>query len=161
MHLYYDTTLGAEISTNAPLPAHKLHAGLKPIVIVEPTLGANQVKGAASYTVNADDVTKTWAVVDVPVAVPPEVDSVAIKTVLFNTPTQGGASNMLDDAEALVATQARPVQLYWNRHTFRRDDVTLNTLAKAAPPNGFGLSDAQMDTIFVAAQAASAAGVSA
>lgn len=79
--------------------------------------------------------------------VPEEVDSVAAKTVLWEL-------GLLDAADALVASQPRPVQLFWNRHTFRRDDPTLNALAKTA----MGLTDAQLDDIFRAAASATAAG---
>lgn len=92
------------------------------------------------------------AILNPPTPVPFEIDSVAIKTLMWETPM--GNSTMLDAAEAIVATQLRPVQLFWLRDKWRRDDPTLVGLAKTA----FQLTDQQIDAMFIQAKTKTAAG---
>ena len=52
------------IEPAAPLPAHKLHAALLPVVDVPPILdAATQTRGAEIFTIEAARVVRTWAVV--------------------------------------------------------------------------------------------------
>lgn len=75
-----------------------------------------------------------------------EVPQVVTSRQMFHALDQAG---LLDDIEAFVATQPRPVQIDWNKsREFQRDNVLLNAMAPL-----LGLTQEDLDALFIAADA--------
>lgn len=120
--------------------------GYLPIVGSEPEYDRLTHRiGNVSYAVGTDEVVKTYEVVELTVE---EIRERDVPTTI--TPLQAKLQlhrvGLLDEVEAMVATDVE-VRLYWEYALeIRRDHPTLLTMATA-----LGLSDEQLDMMFIEA----------
>ena len=80
--------------------------------------------------------------------IPPVVPKWKLQIVMHEMPSRKGLPTLLDDANAIVSAVGGVAQIAWQNATdIQRDSPTLAALAP-----GLGLSDAEIDAAFVAAE---------
>jgi hypothetical protein len=126
-----------------PLPAHKLHAGLLPVVEAEIPEGKQVV--SQSYVIGKDAVTQEYVLEDIPpppVVVPETMHKLYVMRALK-------AAGKWDDLKALLASNSDADDEWEATTNVRRDHPLVLGLAQA-----YGWGDTELDALFLAAQAA-------
>jgi hypothetical protein len=115
--------------------------GVFPVVAVDPPqIGPGQALREETPELIDGKWMRKWAVDEVPIPVPEEVDAAQIRLLLLN-------EGLLDDVEAMIQKQSQAVRIEWEYRTrYRRDNPLLTGLAAS-----LGLTDEQIDAFFIAA----------
>lgn len=112
-----------------------------PVVAVEPPqIGPGQALREETPELIDGKWMQKWAVDEVPIPVPSEVDAAQIRLLLLN-------EGLLDDVEAMIQKQSQAIRIEWEYRTrYRRDNPLLTGLAASLK-----LTDEQIDAFFIAA----------
>jgi hypothetical protein len=129
------------IETPAPMPAHKLHAGLLPVENEYPELQTGESLGSITATIETDRVVRTWAVVPAPPPrVPDEIQMWQARTIL----AQSGLLASIN--AAVAASNNAEIQIAWEY----APNVVRRSTFVATMATALGLTDAQLDAMFIA-----------
>lgn len=112
-----------------------------PVIAVDPPqIGPGQALREETPELSDGEWMQKWAVDEVPIPVPEEVDAAQIRLLLLN-------EGLLDDVEAMIQKQSQAIRIEWEYRTrYRRDNPLLTGLAAS-----LGLTDEQIDAFFIAA----------